>query len=360
MKTMKNKWKSDELNNTSQESVFKNNEKEEWAKQLIYTNKVLVFQNKEKEKRLEELIIANKELAFHNAEIERSAAGVVVANKELVFQNGEKEKLAAELIYINKEQKETESDIRRLNERLEQKLAARASELESINKELESFAYSVSHDLKAPLRAVHGYAQILRESYGVQSEPETDRLLGNILKNAIRMGLLIEDLLTLSRFGRKELVKMDIAMFDIVTDLCREIKNENNNRNIQFKINDLEPAHGDLVSIKQVWINLISNAVKYSKLKENTVIEIGSGKKDNEITYYVKDNGAGFDMRYANKLFGIFQRLHNDENFEGTGGGLAIVHRIISRHGGRVWAEGGVNQGAMFSFALPKNLSNGT
>lgn len=360
MNTMKSKWKSDDLNNASHETFFKNDEKNESAKQLIYTNKILVLQNNEREKRLEELIVANKELAFHNAEIEKYAAELIAANKELVFQNGEKEKLAEELIQMNKEQKKAESDMLRLNVQVGQKLLKLTAELESVNKELESFAYSVSHDLKAPLRAVQGYAQILRESYSVESELEADRMLGNILKNAKRMGLLIDDLLTLSRFGRKELVKINIAMLDMVTDLCSEIKNENANRNIEFKINDLEPAHGDMVSIKQVWKNLISNAVKYSKLKENTIIEIGSEKKDDEITYYIKDNGAGFDMGYANKLFGVFQRLHSNEQYEGTGAGLAIVHRIISRHGGRVWAEAELNQGAIFGFALPENTTNGT
>ena len=147
-------------------------------------------------------------------------------------------------------------------------------------------------------------------------------------------------------------------MNDIVSNLCDELKNEHNLRNIEFKINNLRAANGDSVAIQQAWINLISNAVKYSKLNKKTIIEIGSEIKEDEIIYYVKDNGVGFDMRYAGKLFGVFQRLHSDKNFEGTGVGLAIVHRVVCKHGGRVWAEGEVNEGATFYFSLPKNTTS--
>ena len=146
-------------------------------------------------------------------------------------------------------------------------------------------------------------------------------------------------------------------MRKLVNNLCGEIQNENPDRDIQFKIDDLQSAQGDIVLIKQVWINLISNAVKYTKFKENAIIEIGSEIKTDEITYFIKDNGVGFDMRYAGKLFSVFQRLHSDDQFEGTGVGLAIVQRIITSHGGRVWAEGKVNEGAIFYFSLPKNIS---
>ncbi|MEP7106957.1 MAG: CHASE3 domain-containing protein [Ferruginibacter sp.] len=306
--------------------LLQNKEKEKRAAELIIANKELVFQNEEKEKRAEALIIADRELVFQSEEKEKRAAELIIANEELVFQNEEKEK--------------------------------RAEELSIVNKDLESFSYSVSHDLRAPLRAINGYAQILKEDSGTQLDNESIRVINNIMDNAKKMGQLLDDLLTFSRIGRKELVKVNIPMHDMVTNLCNEIKNEHNNRTIHFKINDLQPAEGDSATLKQVWINLISNAVKYSRQNENAVIEIGSAIKDDEIIYHIKDNGAGFDMRYADKLFGVFQRLHSDKEFEGNGVGLAIVHRIISKHGGRVWAEAKVNEGAIFHFSLPKNISS--
>ena len=279
---------------------------------------------------------------------------MIIANKELAFQNQEKEKRAAELNSANNELKKAEDDIHKLNEELEQKVIERTEQLVAANKELESFSYSVSHDLRTPLRLVHGYTRILKEDYGINLDTEANRLMNNIISNAKKMGQLIDDLLTFSRLGRKELVKMNIPVSSMVTTLCSEIKNENGNRNIEFKINELQPAKGDNAAIKQVWVNLISNAVKYSKLTEKAIIEIGCETKENEIIYFIKDNGDGFDMRYADKLFGMFQRLHTDEKFEGTGVGLAIVHRIISKHGGSVWAEAKVNEGATFNFSLPK------
>jgi signal transduction histidine kinase len=243
-------------------------------------------------------------------------------------------------------------EIQQLNEELEMKVTERTAQLLDSNKELEAFSYSVSHDLRAPLRAVNGYAQMLKEDYGPMLNPSADRVINNIIDHAKKMGRLIDDLLAFSRFGRRELVKMNIPIQEMVENICSELEIENTGRAIQFRIGKLMPAIGDSIAINQVWVNLISNAVKYTTQKPEAVIEIGAEKKGDEVIYHIKDNGAGFDMRYADKLFGVFQRLHSDEEFEGTGVGLAIVHRIISKHGGRIRAEAKVNEGASFYFTL--------
>jgi light-regulated signal transduction histidine kinase (bacteriophytochrome) len=301
-----------------------------------------------------ELLIANKELAFQNEEKEKWAAELAVANTELAFQNREKEKRAAELLIIIEELKNSKDNVRMLNDELEQKVIERTVQLQSANKELESFSYSVSHDLRAPLRAINGYAKMLKRDYGPALESEANRLMDTIMNNAKKMGQLIDELLNFSRLGRKELIMGQVQMQSMVTNICEELKIEKGNETITFYINNLLPAGGDTSTIKQVWLNLVSNAIKYSKLIEKPVIQIGSEIKGDEIIYHIKDSGAGFDMRYADKLFGVFQRLHSDEEFEGIGVGLAIVHRIITKHGGRVWAQGKVNEGATFYFTLKK------
>jgi signal transduction histidine kinase len=229
------------------------------------------------------------------------------------------------------------------------------NKLKIVNQELESFSYSVAHDLRAPLRGVNGYAKILEEDYGHVLDDEAKRIIINIMRNASKMGQLIDDLLTFSRLSRKDLNKTDVPVKKMVTQVCNDLSQENPGRNIEFQIGELHNIHADSVALKQVWINLISNAVKYTRLRQAAVIEISSQTENGEVIYHVKDNGAGFDMQYVHKLFGVFQRLHAENDFEGTGVGLAIVQRIVLKHGGRIWAIGKEQEGADFFFALPIN-----
>ncbi|MDF2437784.1 MAG: Phytochrome-like protein cph1 [Bacteroidota bacterium] len=347
-----------ELMIANKELAFQNEEKEKRAAELIIANKELVFQNTEKEKRAAELILANKELAFQNSQKEKRAQELIIANQELIFQNNEKENRAAELIIAKDELiSQNQEKERRAAELITaiSDLKASKEQIIEINKELESFSYSVSHDLRAPLRAINGYTKKLKENFETQLDPEAHRLMNNIVANAKKMGQLIDDLLTFSRIGRRDLVKVNIPMLSIVKEICTELENEQSGRKIAFHLDTLLPALADNMAIKQVWLNLVSNAVKYTRLKEKAIIEISSEENGDQIIYCIKDNGAGFDMRYADKLFGVFQRLHSDDEFEGNGVGLALVHSIISKHGGRVWAEAKVNEGATFFFTLNKS-----
>ncbi|MDQ3110266.1 MAG: ATP-binding protein [Bacteroidota bacterium] len=221
-----------------------------------------------------------------------------------------------------------------------------------LNKELEAFTYTVSHDLRAPLRAISGYATMFEEDYGKGIDEEGKRLIEVIRYNAEKMGCLIDDLLAFSKLGRKELDCTFENMTELVEGVVRECSKCNPN-NAQIKLNNLISAKMDYGLIHQVWFNLITNAIKYSSKKENPLIEISSEKKDKEIIYSIKDNGVGFNMKYIDKLFGVFQRLHRMDEFEGTGVGLAIVQRIVSKHKGRVWAQAEPDKGATFSFSLP-------
>ncbi len=252
------------------------------------------------------------------------------------------------------DRKRAEEEVRRLNADLERRVAERTGQLHDAMKQLEAFSYSVSHDLKAPLRAISGYSRALLEDYGPQLEDEARGYLESIARGAERMGQLINDLLAFSKLGRKEMALAEVNMSELARTVFEEIRRAAPERKLECQLADLPPARGDRAMLHQVWVNLLSNAVKFTRQREHAVIEIGgSSNGSQQNTYYVKDNGAGFDMQYANKLFGVFQRLHSSEEFEGTGVGLAIVQRVVQRHGGRVWAEGKVNEGAAFYFTLP-------
>ena len=233
---------------------------------------------------------------------------------------------------------------------LESKVRSRTAALEAANRELESFSYSVSHDLRAPLRAIDGYARMLDEDYAERLDAEGRRLIGVVRANAKKMGQLIDDLLAFSRLGRQELVKRRIDMTALAKEVVQELAAGHAAR---IELGDLPPAAGDWALLKQAWLNLVGNALKYSAKRPHPCIELGARRDAQENLYWVRDNGVGFDMRYAEKLFGVFQRLHSSEEFPGTGVGLAIVQRVIQRHGGRVWAESRPGEGAAFFFSLP-------
>ncbi len=252
------------------------------------------------------------------------------------------------------ERKLAEQAIHELNAALQ----AKAAQLTTINEELESFSYSVSHDLRAPLRAIDGFALMIEEDYSERLDAEGRRFLSVIRDNSKRMGELIDGLLAFSRLGRLPVVTHEINVESLVREVAQEALDVHGAA-ARIEVGSLPPAQGDRVLLRQVWANLISNAVKYSSKRAQPRIEVIGQQNASENLYSIRDNGVGFNMDYVDKLFGVFQRLHRPGEFSGTGVGLAIVHRIVSRHGGRVWAEGKVNEGAVFSFALPKRVGNG-
>jgi PAS domain S-box-containing protein len=252
------------------------------------------------------------------------------------------------------DRKQAEEEVRALNEELEQRVIRRTEELQAANRELEAFAYSVSHDLRAPLRAVDGFSRILLEEYSPELPEKARHYLTVARKNALQMGELIDDLLAFSKLSRHPLSMQSIAPGDLVRQALDELRADQEGRCIQITVGDLPPCQGDPRLLKQVLINLLSNGFKYTRNREIARIEVGAltPAGGHSPVYYVRDNGVGFDMRYADKLFGVFQRLHGAQEYPGTGVGLAIVQRIVQRHGGQVWADAAVNQGATFYFAL--------
>ncbi|HJU83834.1 MAG TPA: ATP-binding protein [Holophagaceae bacterium] len=277
--------------------------------------------------------------------------------------------------FVRLRQRQTEQDERALElqgrtERMEAEVYLRAQEvqeanrimeghlarLEEANRELDSFSYSVSHDLRAPLRAVTGFSQILEEDHGPQLDEECRRLVGIIRRESLRMGQLIDDLLAFSRLGRQNLASVPVDMEALVKEVAKEVLV--GAPEPALDLGPLPPAQGDRAMLRQVWVNLLSNALKYSSREARPRIRVGGEKVDGVRRYFIEDNGVGFDMKYYGKLFGVFQRLHTTGEFPGTGVGLAIVHRVVSRHGGRVWAESAPGQGATFHFEIPQEADH--
>jgi light-regulated signal transduction histidine kinase (bacteriophytochrome) len=251
-------------------------------------------------------------------------------------------------------QKQAEIEIKELNAELERRVETRTEQLVAANKDLEAFSYSVSHDLRAPLRAITGFSRILLEDYATGLDPEGVRICRTISDSAGRMGALIDDLLAFSRMGRAALNLAHIDMAAMVESVFLELTQPGDRARIDFTVANLPDSVGDPALVRQVWTNIVSNAIKFSSKRERAMVSVDFETLDGATVYVVKDNGCGFDMRYSDKLFGVFQRLHSDTDFEGTGVGLAIIQRIVTRHGGSVWLESEVNEGTVVRFFLGK------
>ncbi|MCW3126876.1 MAG: arcB 3 [Bacteroidetes bacterium] len=250
---------------------------------------------------------------------------------------------------------QAEAEIKVLNDSLEVKVKERTSQLETVNKELEAFSYSVAHDLRAPLRVINGFSKMILKMEEAKISKISSENLHIIMKNAAQMGQLIDDLLDFSRLGRQSIDIKAVDMNDIVNNVIKEIKTDELTVTPEIHIQDLSGPKCDPTLMKLVWTNLISNAVKYSRKKDKPLIEIGITHRNGSTTYFVKDNGAGFDMQFSDKLFAVFQRLHKVTEYEGTGVGLALAQRIIAKHQGQIWADAKVDEGATFYFTLPNN-----